>query len=183
MVLKLDFLEMIRRRMSSLINTLFIRLVFMIFEELINKVFTEDKLFETLLFDIEAKFEGYVGKYIHLNFDLIEASLFRVLSITYFETEDDMYAMFRKKLDIEAWIQIAWNTGHVDLELTRKNRSYRIALVESGKETFEQKGSGFCFVDEFADAGPLTEEEFRLGFAELASELNSYQSSKSKIAV
>lgn len=153
------------------------------FNELINKTFTEDEIFELLVFEVEEDFENYLGKHCHLNFEPLAENRIRITELLTFRDADEAQIVNRANLDKNNWLEITDNFGHVDVVLTHADRSHRFAVIYKDKETYHQSGRSYCFTDELDDLTPLTEEEMREGFAELAGCLEAYRKSKNKIAV
>lgn len=151
--------------------------------ELVNKTFTEDEIFELLVFEVEENFEKYLGKHCHLNFEPLGEEQIRITELLTFNDADEAHIVNRTNLDKNNWLEITDNFGHVDVVLTHADRSHRFAIIYKDKETYYQSGRSYCFLDEYDDLTPLTEEEMRQGFAELAGCLEAYSKSKSKIAV
>lgn len=154
------------------------------FKELINKTFTEDEIFELLVFEIEENFENYLGKHCHLNFELLSGSVIRITKLVNCKDADESYIQCRAKSDKMNWIEITDNFGHIDIRLTHADRSNKLAVIwNDDRDTYHHSGKSYSYGDEWGEMAPLTEEEWREGFAELAGCLEAYKKSKSKIAV
>ena len=152
-------------------------------KDLVDKTFTEDEIFELIVFEIEENFENYLGRHFHLNFILLENSSIRISKLLTFSDADEAHVINRANLDKHNWLEITDNFGHVDVVLTHADRSHRFAIIHRDEETFYQSGKFYSFADEFNNSGPLTEEEMREGFAEMAGGLEAYKKSKNKVAV
>ena len=152
-------------------------------KDLVNKIFTEDEIFELLVFEVEENFEKYLGRHFHLDLQLQNNSFVIVTRLTLFNNNDETCIRNRAIVDKAYWIEVTDNGGHVDISLTRPSRSHRFAIVHAQKDTFFQDGSYRSFGNEFEDDTPLTEDEMREGFAELAGCLEEYKKSKNKMAV
>ena len=152
-------------------------------KELVNKTYTEDEIFELLVFEVEENFQHYLGKHFHLNLQRISNALIRVTELIEFKTNDETCLQNRANVDNTTWIEVTDNCGHVDVALTRIDRSYQFAMMNQDKDTYFQSGKYCSFGGEAVDTTPLTEEEMREGFAELQGCLQAYKKSKGKIAV
>jgi hypothetical protein len=85
------------------------------------------------------------------------------------------------------WLEIYENHGHIDLHLTRSDRSGRLSVVRKTR-TLIQEVDGRWFADEDFDpnAPPMTPDQIRQGFRELMGIFDTYEQmnkSKTKIPV
>ena len=150
--------------------------------KLIGQIFLEDQIYEILHFDIEANFEIYSEKFIHIYFSHLEFGKIQIDQVSMMQNQDELYAVNRKILGLQGWIEIYDHEAHIDLTLFRKNRSGKVSII--GPElNMTQK-----FHDKSYDLPDvtvkLTEAERRQAFAELAGLFaDELKSSKPKKAV
>ena len=158
------------------------RYSFVDLKKLIGEIFHEDQIYEILHFDIEGNFNSYSEKFIHIYFSHLESGKIHIDQVSMMQNEDEMYAVNRKILGQQGWIEIYDHEAHVDLTLFRKNRSGKVSII--GPElNMTQK-----FHDKSYDLPDvivkLTEAERRQAFAELAGLFDGeLKASKPKKAV
>ena len=115
--------------------------------DLVGKTFTEDEIFELLVFEVEENFQSYLGKHCHLNLELLEKVL-KVTVIEEIKNEDDLHQLNRKKFDKKEWIYLSDNFGHIDIVLIRKDRTNRIGIVYENRATYTHNWGSYYYLDE-----------------------------------
>lgn len=135
--------------------------------DLVGKTFQERELFELLQFDIEENFERYALIYVHMYFKRTGGSEIVITEITYFENSDEIYKKSREQIEKKEWLEIAQNENHFNLLLTRLDRTGYLASIRKDKPTISHDWKR-GWLDETPDQGPMTPDELRQGFLELA---------------
>lgn len=137
------------------------------FQSLVGKIFHEKELYEILLFEIETNFEQYFSKAVHFYFDRMADQKIRVTEVFYFSDADKMDKISRTIIEKKEWFEFYEHHGHVDLRLVRFDRMGWLSIVWSKDETLTHE-SGLAWADEYPDEGPMSPEEKREAFQELA---------------
>ena len=153
------------------------------FTQLIGQTFIENNLYEILQFEIETNFESYFGKYVHIYFDSLGGNQIKVTGVVHFQNEDEFYVADKAMRGKRDLFCIYENHGHIDMLLHHVDLSGRISVIRKD-HTFVQEG-GFEYLED-SDYKPMTPDEMRLAFQELAELLGMQvkgQSSKAKKAV
>lgn len=141
--------------------------------KLIGQIFHDDHIYEILHFDIESNFKVYAGKFIHLYFTHLDNGYIRIDALAQFQDQDLLYAAKKKILGQMAWLEIYEHGHHIDLTIVRKDRSGKISII-GPRINLTQK-----FREESYDlpvrSEPMTAEEIRRGFAELAGFIENHE--------
>lgn len=135
-------------------------------EDLIGQTYLENEFYELLLSDIEDNYEKYSSKYIHIYFDRIETNKIRITNFISFEDSHVMNKKSKEIIEKKEWFEISQNDNHFNLLLCRLDRTGFISAIFKDSTHTEDWSHGWA--DEGPDLGPMTPEEIRLGFLELA---------------
>lgn len=137
------------------------------FQDLIGGEFTENELYESVLFQVEENFDHYFTKYIHLYFQRVTMKRIRITQVMNFRTEEDLQQRSRQIIEKMEWLEVTRNCNHINLILCRLDRSGQASTVRKDRpsETFD-----WChgWADETHCQEPMTPEEIRLAFQELS---------------
>lgn len=153
------------------------------FENLVGQTFSENELYELLLFEIEENFEQFFLKFIHIYFDRTEDQKIKIIEVVYFKDDIVMDKKARTIIEKKEWVHIYENHGHIDLMLVRFDRTGKISVVRKN----ETRTQDWClgWADEEPHK-PMTQDEIRRAFEELAGifqEQQELQKLRSKKAV
>jgi hypothetical protein len=148
---------------------------------LCGKIFSENELYELLLFDIESNFSHYYGLNLHIYFDRIENQKIKITEIIYFKNKNDLFEHSCSVVGKRNWFEITPVGNHINLYLTRLDRNGKYSAIFKDRTRTEEAGR--CWPDEMSDYKPMTEDELRQAFRELAGMFEEPQNSRSKKAV
>lgn len=142
-------------------------------QSLVGQTFFENEFYELLLFEIEENFSKHLDKYIHFYFDRTPDKKIKISEIVFFKTSNELDKTSRKIIEKKEWFEIIESHGHIDLVLVRFDRTGSVSVVYRnsplfGDSTRTQEWK-MGWADEKPSLGrPLTPEEIRKGFQELA---------------
>jgi hypothetical protein len=148
---------------------------------LYGKIFSENELYELLLFDIEDNLISYSSLNVHIYFDRVENQKIKVTEVIYFSNINESHKQARAMTGKREWFEIAENEEHSNLYLTRLDKTGRSSSIFEEFTHTDESTRGWP--DEFADHKPMTEDELRQAFRELAGMFEEPQNSRSKKAV
>ena len=141
------------------------------FQALVGKTFSESEFYETLLFEVEENFELYLSKHLHFYFDRLSAEKIRINEVVCFPDRSTITKQKKKIIEDKEWFEINEDHGHINLSLCRFDRSGKGSTIERNHTHTQEKW--FSWADEYPSQGPLSPEEIRQGFRELAGMFES----------
>ena len=145
------------------------------FDELIGQTFSENELFELVLFEVESHYDQHFSDSMNIFFERIENQKIKVTQITHFENLDALDKHERQNIEKKEWISIDTSHGNIRLMLCRFDRTGQLAVVS--KTGTRRQESHLSWFDEYDFYGkPITEEEMRLGFQELCGVFQNHES-------
>jgi hypothetical protein len=136
------------------------------FNNLSGKIFSENELYELLLFDIENNLNSYSGLNVHIYYDRVENQKIKVTEVIYFSNITESHKQARAVTGKREWFEIAENEEHSNLYLTRLDKTGKSSSIFEEFTNTDESTRGWP--DESANHKPMTEEEIRQGFRELA---------------
>ena len=148
------------------------------FNSLQGKIFDESELFEIIFFEIETCKEKFFNRFTHLFYENLSNGKIQITEVLEHCDRNELYKTSRESLTKRNWFEIRQSNADIDLLLCRKDRSSRIAIARP-IGPFRQDGGERWYLDEFPPEPPMTEEEKKLAFLELAGMLDHANSHKS----
>ena len=138
------------------------------YQSLIGKTFTENELYETILFDIEQNFENYFSEHIHIYFEHLGADKILVKDLVLFADSNSAYLVRREFIEKKAWFEVTYDSKTaVKFMMCRLNRSGKFSIIWK-EHTHHQKMGRLGWLDEYPQLKKeLTPEEIRKGCLEL----------------
>jgi hypothetical protein len=148
---------------------------------LCGKIFSENELYELLLFELESNFSHFYGQNIHIYFDRQENQKIKITEVLYFNSDEDCDNYARKAIEKKEWYEITNVGKHLNLILTRLDRSGQFSAIfqDYSRTQIDVR----YWRDELPEHKPMTEEEIRQAFRELSGMLDDTESSRPKKAV
>lgn len=142
--------------------------------ELTGQTFSENELFEVVLFEVESDYDQHSSDCMNIFFERIENKKIKVTEIIRFEDIAALDKCERQNIEKKEWISVDGKSGSIRLMLCRFDRTGELAVVYNDNTRTRREESHLSWLDEYEDYGkPLTEEEMRLGFQELCGVLQS----------
>lgn len=136
----------------------------------VGQTFYENEFYELLLFQIEENCEKFISKFMHFHFIRSHGKI-NITELVYFKDDVEMFKKARSNIEKQEWFEIYDNHGHIDLMLCRFDRSGKRSVVYDNDETRTEDWS-LGWADETPHK-PMTREEIREAFQELAGILNT----------
>ena len=137
------------------------------FERLIGQTFFENEFYELLLFEIEQNFEQHSNKFLHFYFERTPVKKIRITEVFSFNNSEEMDKTARSIIEQKEWFEIDQNQIHINLYLVRFDRTGFVSSIQKNSTHTQEWKMGWA--DEKPWLGrPLTPEEMRKGFQELA---------------
>jgi hypothetical protein len=141
--------------------------------DLHGKIFSENELYELLLFELEANFSHYYGQNLHIYFDRLKNYKIKVIEVRYFENNEECQKCARATIEKKEWFEISVVGKHIDLVLNRLDRTGLLSAIFHDHSRTETWKRGWA--DELPDHGPMSEAEIREAFRELAGMIEEPQ--------
>ena len=135
-------------------------------EHYVGQTFQEKEFYELLLFEIELNFEQFSDQFVHFYFERIQDKKIKITDLAYFKNSIDMNNQARKIIEKVEWFGISQNVNHYDLLLCRFDRTGTIAGI--WKDSLITHDWCHGWADEHPAPRPMSPEEIRLAFQELA---------------
>ena len=135
------------------------------FDDLIGKTYSEQELYELLLFELEENLEKHFSEHIHLYFDRIENQKICLKEVVHFKDREELYKTNRAIIEKREYFEITHIQNHIDLMLCRFDRTGYVSIV--GKDFTHTQDWCRGWADEIPHK-PMTPEEIRQAFRELA---------------
>jgi hypothetical protein len=154
------------------------------FSQLLGKTFSEKEFYELLLFELEASYRTHEPKFIHFYFDRLSGEKIKITDVVYFGSSEEKNRKDRTIIETKEWFEVEQLPQDFNLRLCRIDRTGWISFIWRGDTITHDSKLGWA--DERPARAPMTPEEIRLGFQELASffqDQQEFQPLKSKKAV
>lgn len=144
--------------------------------EFIGQTFFENEFYELLLFQIEENREKFFSKFMHFHF-IRSCGKIVITELVHFKDDVDMFKKARTNIEKQEWFEIYDNHGHIDLMLCRFDRSGKRTVFYINGDTRTHNCS-LGWADETPHR-PMTRDEIREAFQELAGVFNTQQEQQS----
>ena len=142
------------------------------FENQIGKTFFEKEFYELIQFELEKNFEQHFSQFIHFYFERIENAKIRITEIAHFFDSKEMNKKGREIIEKREWFEIAENHDHLNLILCRFDRTGLASSIWKNSTRTEDWKRGWADEKPYE---PMTPDEIRLGFRELAGFFQNQQ--------
>jgi hypothetical protein len=134
----------------------------------VGQSFDETEFFYILQFEIEEHFEQFQNKFLHFYFERLADSKIKICELVISADDDEYHDLNKQNLDKKEWYEIYENGCQIDFMLVRKDRTGKRSVNFKDSNQINENFGGYCYADEYADEPPMTEDEIRLAFQELA---------------
>lgn len=136
-------------------------------QSLVGQIFQEMEFYETLLFEIEENFEQYFSKAMHFYFERTEDGKIKITEVVHFSGLDEMDKCERSIIEKKEWLSVYETCERLGMQLVRFDRTGWLSIVWNKENTHTQEW-GVLWADEIPYEGPMSVEEKRQAFRELA---------------
>jgi hypothetical protein len=154
------------------------------FNKYINQTFAEHEFYELLLFELEENFNQLGQLNLHFYFNRVENNKIQITEIVEFADGAARNQTARSIIEKKEWLELCRLTSTYNLLLCRFDRTGWLSIISENKTHTQFWKHGW--LDELGPREPMTPDQMRQAFRELAGMLEDHQEfeqSRSKKAV